>query len=183
MLVKELGGDGIHVESEIGKGTCFSFTLKVEEANSSDIDIPGENLNIFIPSLYVKSLSRKITILIVDDTYFNVLAFKQILKSEGINCEYALSGEDALIKLKEREYACLLMDCEMPIMDGWETTKRIHLMENNKEIAHRPAIIAYTAHNLDIVKQKCIESGMDDVLIKPCERDILISKVLYWIDK
>ena len=101
MLVKELGGDGIHIESEVGKGSCFSFSIKTEEARSSEMDIAQENVKIVIPSIFTKSLLNKIEILIVDDTYFNVLAYTQILKSEGISCCYALSGEEALRKIKE----------------------------------------------------------------------------------
>ena len=183
MLVKELGGDRIHVESEVGKGTCFSFSLKVEEARATGMDIAEEDIQVYIPSIYTKSLLKKIEILIVDDTYFNVLAYTQILKSEGISCCYALSGEEALRKIKENNYACVLMDCEMPIMDGWETTKRIHLMKANQEILYTPAIVACTAHNLENIKQKCIDAGMNDVIIKPCPKESVISIVMSWIEK
>ena len=182
MLVKELGGDGIHIESEVGKGSCFSFSIKTEEARSSEMDIAQENVKIVIPSIFTKSLLNKIEILIVDDIYFNIMAYIQILKTEGINCGYALSGEEALTKIKEKQYACILMDCEMPMMDGWETTKRIKQMKINKEILYSPAIIACSAHNLEIIQQKCTDAGMNDIIIKPCAREFIIAKVKYWIE-
>ena len=95
MLVKELGGDGIKVVSELGKGSCFSFSISLKEIQGSLLEIPEENIKIIIPSIFIKSLLNKIEVLIVDDTYFNVMALMQILKTEGINCSYSLNGEDA----------------------------------------------------------------------------------------
>ena len=74
------------------------------------------------------------------------------------------------------------MDCEMPMMDGWEATKRIKEMRINKEILYNPIIIACTSHNLENVNQKCAESGMDDVIIKPCPREVVIAKIKRWIE-
>ena len=181
MLVKELGGERITVSSSEGKGSCFGFTISVDEISPSDI--AEENIKIFVPSIFIKSLSNKIEILLVDDTYFNILALMQIFKSEGINCSYVLSGEDAIAKIKLNSYACVLMDCEMPNLDGWETTRKLKQMFLSKEISYLPPIIASTAHNSEGIRMKCIQAGMDDILVKPCHRDIITSKVKYWIQR
>ena len=181
MLVKELGGDGIKVESEVNQGTCFSFNLKADEGKEI-LDIADENTQIYIPSIFTKSLTENFKILIVDDTYFNILAYTEIFKSEGIICEYSLNGEDALKKLKEKYFSCVLMDCEMPIIDGWETTKRIKEMKIKKEIWYSPVVIACTANNLESIQQKCLDAGMDDIIIKPCAKELLIAKVKHWIN-
>ena len=180
MLVKELGGDGIKVESEVNQGTCFSFNLKADEGKEI-LDIADENTQIYIPSIFTKSLTQKFEVLIVDDTYFNILAYAQIFKNEGIICGYSLDGEDAIKKLKKRYYSCVLMDCEMPIMDGWETTKKIIDMEIKKEILYSPVVIACTANNVEDIQQKCLDAGMDDIITKPCAKEFLIAKVKHWI--
>lgn len=179
MLIKELGGDRIYVKSIEGKGSCFSFILNVDEDKS--LEIPKENSNVMVPSIHVKTLLTKAQVLIVDDTYFNILFLSHILKAEGILFSYVLSGKDAIEKIKKIEFACVLMDCEMPLMDGWETSKLIRAMSEKKEISKMPSIIACTAHSSDEIRIKCLESGMDDVLIKPSSQELSVSKIKNWI--
>ena len=183
MLVKELGGDGIKVVSELGKGSCFSFSISLKEIQGSLLEIPEENIKIIIPSIFIKSLLNKIEVLIVDDTYFNVMALMQILKTEGINGSYSLNGEDALIKIKKKQFSCVLMDCEMPILDGWETTKQIYQLSLNHEISIVPPIIGCTSHSSELIRIKCLEVGMNDVIVKPCQKEIMIYKIKFWIEK
>ena len=182
MLVKELGGKKINVESVFGKGSCFSFHLKVNEKTGSYLEIPDENPNIDLPSIFIKSLNSSIEILIVDDAYFNVVALMQILKTEGIACAYSLDGEDAIFKIKSKKYACVLMDCEMPILNGWETTKKIFELYSNHEIDLVPPIVGCTAHACETIRLKCLEVGMVDVIVKPCPKKEMIRKVKYWIE-
>ncbi|OMJ91819.1 hypothetical protein SteCoe_5608 [Stentor coeruleus] len=184
MLVKELGGEGIIVNSEVGKGSCFFFVLPIQNtSNSAILDIAEENTKITIPSICTKTILSKNEILIVDDTYFNIIALVSILKTEGILCTYAFNGQDALNKVKEKHFSCILMDCEMPVLDGWETTTKIHELFENKEINFIPPIIACTAHTTEVIKAKCNQSGMDDIIMKPCPTEILLSKLKYWMLK
>ena len=74
------------------------------------------------------------------------------------------------------------MDCEMPVLDGWETTKKLKCMEKEGELARVPFIIGHTSHNYDQIKEKCLEMGMDDVILKPCPRIDLINTVKKWIN-
>ncbi|OMJ70661.1 hypothetical protein SteCoe_31305 [Stentor coeruleus] len=184
MLVKELGGEGVKVESEIDKGSCFSFSIPVTGGSSvGDSDIAEENARVNLPSIYIKSMHIKDEVLVVDDICFNAEALTQMLKSQGIATSYALNGDDAINRLKKKKYSCVLMDCEMPIMDGWETTRKIRELYENKDIEYLPPIIACTAHTSEIIILKCKEAGMDDAIIKPCLIDVLISKIKYWIEK
>ena len=183
MLVKELGGNGITVTSEAGMGSCFSFNIEIKEIPTSLMEIPEENTKISIPSIFTKSLLHKVEILIVDDTYFNVLALMQILKSEGITSCYSVNGEDALLKIKKKNFDCILMDCEMPILNGWETTKKIHKLKAKKKLKKVPPIIGFTAHTSEDIKTKCFDSGMDDLIIKPCPKETMMAKIRYWLEK
>ena len=183
MLVRELGGEKIFVSSQLGTGSCFSFSLSIQENYSYELEIPEENLMIELPSIFTKSMINKVEVLIVDDTYFNVIALMQILKSEGINCSYSLNGEDALVKIKKKQFSCVLMDCEMPILDGWETTKQIKQLCLNHEVSFLPPIIGFTAHSSESIRIKCFEVGMVDVITKPCPRELMTSKIKFWIEK
>ncbi|OMJ86443.1 hypothetical protein SteCoe_12023 [Stentor coeruleus] len=181
MLVKKIGGDGINVKSKINRGSCFSFNFKVEEGIRQSVEIPEEDVHVSLPILWVKAVQQKIEILIVDDTYFNILALMQLLKCEGISCSFALNGQEAIEKIKSNSYSCILMDCEMPILDGWETSKILKELYLKKEIPYLPPIIASTAYTSEQIMAKCLECGMCDVLIKPCEKSIVLNKIGYWI--
>lgn len=183
MLVKELGGDRIIVESEVGKGSCFSFSIPVGEGSGLNVEIPEENIQVLIPSIHTKTIMRKINILIVDDSYFNIMAMTKILKNEGFCCFSAQNGYEAIEKIKQQAFACVLMDCDMPIIDGWETTRLIKFMFEKKEISFLPPIIASTAYNCGSVVKLCIDSGMNDVIIKPCAKEMLLDKIRHWVNQ
>ena len=119
MLIKKLGGfEGLKVASEPGVGSCFSFSIKVCEIQDNLLEIPEENTKISFPLITIKSLCDKIEVLIVDHSYCNVLGLLQTLKNEGINCSFSLNGEDALSEIKKKDFALVLIDCEMPILNG-----------------------------------------------------------------
>ncbi|OMJ94447.1 hypothetical protein SteCoe_2346 [Stentor coeruleus] len=183
MLIKELGGIGIKVESEVGIGSCFSFYIHADcESSNTNSDVAEENIKVSIKSIYPKTILKRNEILIVDDTNFNILALTQILKNEGFLCYSAMNGEDAINFVRTRDFSCVIMDCEMPIMDGWEACKKISKMFEENIIKKIPPIIAYTAHTSDFIMNKCKEAGMKDVIIKPCTSEDLLSKVKCWIE-
>lgn len=181
MLVHKLGGQGIKVESKEGFGSSFSFFIQIEELETDSSDVANEESHITIPTILVKSLQSKNEILIVDDVFFNIMAYIQIFKSEGILCSYALNGEEAIEKIMEKKFSCILMDCEMPILDGWETTIKLNKLKNMGEIISLPHIIGTTAHTDEGNRKKCFDAGMDDVILKPCSKETLINKVKNWI--
>ncbi|OMJ90547.1 hypothetical protein SteCoe_7039 [Stentor coeruleus] len=181
MLATKLGGNGINVTSKQGQGSCFSLIILAEEPEIILNDVADEDAQITLPSMLVKTLCTKFQVLIVDDIYFNIMAYSHILKSEGLICDYALNGEEAIEKILETDYSCIIMDCEMPILDGWETTKRIHKMKSLGTIKVLPPIIGATAHTDEGIREKCLDSGMHDVIIKPCPKEDLIDIIKYWI--
>lgn len=178
MLVYELSGSGIKVDSTLGKGSCFSFSVVVQEAeNSDEEEIPEENANVNLPDVNGKKIEKNKEILIVDDVYFNILAYMQILKSEGYNCSIAQNGLEAIEAVAKKEFACVLMDCEMPMMNGWEATVELKRMESIGKIKKMPPVIGCTAHSSETVKYQCFASGMVDFIVKPSPRELIIEKI------
>jgi len=109
-------------------------------------------------------------VLIVEDNEVNQLVLKGFIKKLGYTSDSALNGEEAVTKVAEHEYDLILMDCQMPIMDGFEATEKIrhYLADKN----HIP-IIAVTANAMEGDKERCLEAGMDDYLKKPVSLNLL----------
>lgn len=179
MLTYELGGEGIKVKSDLGKGSVFSFYIQVSisEVSISAEDIPDEDAKVSLPRIGYKGKKNVKEILIVDDTQFNILAYTQILESEGYKCSFAINGEEAIEMIKRVEFFIILMDCEMPVLDGWETTKLLKKMESKGEIKKLPPILGCTAHSSEVALYRCQEAGMIDLIIKPCPKDVILSRI------
>jgi len=119
-------------------------------------------------------------ILLVEDNRVNQTVAKAMLKKLGIKVDIANNGEEALVRLRsENDYSVVLMDCQMPIMDGYEATRAIRTDETLVSKRGIP-IIALTANALKGDREKCLASGMDDYLSKPLSIDKLQEKLSYW---
>ena len=113
-------------------------------------------------------------ILIVDDDSFNIYSLEMMLNSLKIKYEVAYNGKDAITKiLLNRDISLVFIDCNMPLMDGWEATKILNEMMKRDEIDYIP-IIACTAYCDEKNIQKCFDVGMKNVLIKPITKNELI---------
>ena len=112
-------------------------------------------------------------ILLVEDNNINAKFMQKILKNKELSCDIAKDGKGALEAYEAREYDLIFMDCQMPVMDGYDATRKIREIESNKHIP----IIAMTANAMKGDKEKCIEAGMDDYLSKPVKVED-IAKVL-----
>ncbi|MFA5903111.1 MAG: response regulator [Desulfobacula sp.] len=136
-------------------------------------------------------------ILLAEDNEINQEVVLKLLTEEGITADVAISGKDALEAVKNTSYDAILMDIQMPEMDGYETTRRIREYESGlkaqftdtKEIHSasllipRVPIIAMTAHALRGDREKCLAAGMDDYISKPVEPDLLFIILEKWIDR
>jgi CheY-like chemotaxis protein len=119
------------------------------------------------------------SILVVDDDSFNLMALESILRLAKFTCECCYNGYDAIDKLLERQinkccpdckqYQLILMDCSMPVIDGFDTTRKVRIEIANGKI-DKLAIIGCTAYSNQNIMQQCNEAGMEDVLLKPIER-------------
>ncbi len=118
-------------------------------------------------------------VLVVEDNEINQMVAVGMLESLGYTVECADNGLLALQALEDNIYDVILMDCQMPEMDGYEATGRIR-KHNNPGVVATP-IIALTANAMSGDSEKCIAAGMDDYLAKPFEPDLFEEKILYWM--
>jgi len=163
----ELQGSEIEVKSELGKGSIFSFSMKFK--NSTKQLAPTlENIQ------NIKSL-KGTRILIAEDNQINVLLAKQFMKQWDVDCDVAENGVIAYELIQTNNYDLVLMDLQMPEMDGYETTEKVRRLAGEK-YAKLP-IIALTASAMLDIKDKAFESGMNDYVSKPFNPDDLYRKI------
>jgi CheY-like chemotaxis protein len=118
-------------------------------------------------------------ILLVEDNQLNQMLVLAMLKTMPLSIDVAEDGEQALNRLQQKTYDLILMDCQMPILDGLETTKIIRQNESNKG-THTP-IIAVTANTMIDDCQKCLDAGMDDYISKPFSKHDLAAGIGKWL--
>lgn len=123
----------------------------------------------------VPKMSTALRLLLVEDNLVNQRVAKAQLKRLGHAAEVANNGVEALEKMAKGSFQIVLMDCQMPELDGYETTKRVRRAEAEGLYGHRPPhrIIALTANAMSGDRERCIEVGMDDFLTKPIELELL----------
>lgn len=125
-------------------------------------------------------LAKDKVLLIVEDNLVNQMVVSTMLEKIGYSFEIANHGKEAVDKVKHTNFDLILMDCQMPEMDGYEATKVIRELQKNKEYPHCP-ILALSANAMKGDKEKCLASGMDDHIAKPVQLEILSGKIEFWL--
>ena len=118
-------------------------------------------------------------VLLVEDNKVNQLVAGKMLAGMGLTVDLAENGEKALAALAENRYDLVLMDCQMPVLDGYQATRAFRSQEPPG--AKRLPIIAMTAHAMEGDRQKCLEAGMDDYIAKPVKRELLRKLLGQWL--
>ena len=157
MLAIKMGGD-ISFSSNEGTGSTFILSVPFKMRSSSDLSLTSKC------GLAIDKCCPMV--LIVDDNNFNLAVLESMLKKTNISCDKALNGQIALDKIMQSQqrkccspYALVLMDCNMPVMDGYEATERIVKMISGNEIAPT-TVIGVTAYTSSEHLDNCIKSGM-----------------------
>ena len=164
-LARMLGGD-ISVRSKLGSGSEFFIELPFREAK---IKLPyakegqSESTNIS---------QFKGNVLVVEDDETNREIIRKMLRSLGVKCDVVEDGASAVERILKKRYQVILMDCQMPGMDGFETTERIRLEEEKRGLDH-VRIVAVTARAMKGDREQCLDAQMDDYIAKPISRDSL----------
>jgi len=165
-LVELLGGQ-IHLKSREGQGAEFSFRLTFEISELSN-KVKQK------PATTSEDLSG-LKVLIVEDNKVNLMVLRKFLKKWGVETAWAENGKAGVEKAKGRTFDLILMDLQMPVMDGYEATRQIR-QAGDPQLAAIP-IIAMSASALIEARQQAADAGMDDYLGKPFKPEVLREKI------
>ncbi|CAG9335882.1 unnamed protein product [Blepharisma stoltei] len=194
-ISKELGSQPIEVRSELQKGSSFSFSVDIGEEPASEeplfeefnTPIVSEDLPLFQVKDFSKLIEKEFPkVLIVDDNDFNRIAVGTLLLHYGILFTECCTGKEAIAAVevsdkKKKPYKLIIMDGSMPELNGWDAAKIIHQLYFDGKIEVLPIIIGYTAFSSEEELNLCTTSGMKECLIKPCNPEVLIGKVLHYL--
>lgn len=167
----EMMGGRLSVKSDYGNGAEFTLHLPLRKA-SSDVRIASSSAK----SVNKGQKPNALRILLVEDYKPNILVAQSMLENLGYEVDVAMNGKEALEKIQKNRdsYAAVLMDIQMPQMDGFEATYFIREEEKEKNLIPLP-VIAITAHALRGDREKCLSAGMNDYIAKPFEMSELKS--------
>jgi len=168
-LVELMGGE-IGVTSEPGAGSRFWFTVPLRSVAPPTVSATP-------PSFSVPARGSQGRVLVVEDNLVNRKVAIAMLSRLGYEAVTANDGLEALDALSKASFDVVLMDCQMPRLDGYEAASEIRVRETDR---HTP-IVAMTASAMASDRERCLAAGMDDYLTKPLNRDLLATTVSHWV--
>ncbi len=172
----ELMGGEVGVDTLPGAGSVFWFTARLQIGRAEDESASEAGSENAERQLLDRHHGRRI--LIVDDEPVNLEIARFLLEQSGLRVDTAADGEDALRRVQETDYALILMDMQMPRLDGLVATR---LIRATPGYATTP-ILAMTANAFTEDRRHCLEAGMNDFLTKPFNPDVLFAILLHWLD-
>ena len=188
-FINLMGGD-IGVDSTKNVGSKFYFTMQLEQGDKEKVVSPDTLVSSGLKEKANKEISENKTqltkesrgtfkILLAEDNFINQKVALRIMSEAGYKADAVMNGIQAVKAVEENRYDVILMDVQMPEMDGMTATRKIRdLKSENRNVP----IIAITAHALMGDKEKCLEAGMDDYLSKPIRSQVLIQKIDKWLN-
>ena len=169
-LCSMLGGQ-LTVSSAPGRGTCFTAIFMLDSRIGARLEQP--------PAA-AQPLVLQGRVLLVEDNDVNRMVAEHMLSGTGVQVVTAEQGDEALTLLQSRHFDCVLMDVQMPVLDGLAATRRWRQHEAEAGLPRLP-IIALTANALSGERERCLAAGMDDYLAKPFQRQALLSLVARYL--
>ena len=170
-LVECMGGT-FQLESEVGKGTTARIGFPMDQAISPEAQVAA--------GAEVADNEGVARVLVAEDNEVNQRVAVGFLKMIGCEVEVADNGLEAISRLEQADFDLVLMDCMMPELDGYETTKSIRGGQAGEAYSSIP-IIALTADDSPGARQNCLRAGMDDYMTKPVQIDLLRSALRTWL--
>jgi len=178
-LVEMMEGGSIGVESFPAQGSTFWFTMKLIEG-SGTVELPvaeGGKSGKDEPGVVERLKGARV--LLVDDNDFNLEVAVDFLLSVGVDVSTRNNGKDAIELMRQQRFDCVLMDVQMPVMDGVEAVKIIRRDAAIKDVR----IIALTANAAREDRERYLAAGMDDVIIKPFKYQTLFTTIAKWLPR
>jgi hemerythrin-like metal-binding protein/PAS domain S-box-containing protein len=173
--ITQLMNGEIWVESKLGAGSTFHFTIELEKTQRKKQHhkkpVMSEQLN------QAEKQLNHCTILLVEDNKVNQLVAKKLLAKYKMQVETAINGREALAMIEAQNFDGVLMDCMMPVLDGYEATRLIRKQEKFKTLP----IIALTANAMKQDIEKVLQVGMNDHIAKPVNPEIMLLTMAKWI--
>ncbi len=173
-LVELMGGE-IFVESKVGVGTKIWFDLPLDIIEIKNDKCKG-NKNVVSTGI---AISPGKEVLLVEDNLINQKVVQAFLKKRGIKVTCVNNGKQAVEALKSESYDLVLMDCQMPVMDGYEASK---VIRSDSRLNEMP-ILALTASAIEGDRERCFKAGMNDYLTKPILEQDLLEAISKWLKK
>jgi len=172
-LVEMMGGS-LGVESEEGKGSAFWFIASFQCTDEA-VEAVEQSVT------EKKPLQLNAKILLVEDNQINQMVAMKMLQKIGLKAVLANNGVEALAILSEQSFDLVLMDCQMPEMDGFDATTKIRKLDIKTRHEKPLPVVAMTANVMSGDRERCLEVGMDDYIGKPVQREKLESVLRKWL--
>lgn len=169
-------GDAIKAKEAGFKGFLTKPFKKSDLISTIETAVNNQNTNNELLTKHLikeKKFDSKTKILVVEDIELNCKFITKLLSNMGLVCDIANDGREAIEALKKQNYDLVLMDCQMPIMDGYEATKKIRESQDDKQ--RNIPIIAMTANAMQSDREKCFKAGMTDYISKPIDKEKLFN--------
>jgi CheY-like chemotaxis protein len=173
-LTHLMGGE-IGVDSKAGTGSVFWFTALLKKI--ANVDEPAQAQSLDVVEQQLKNLHSNTLILLVEDDLINQEVAKSLLEHVGLKVDLAEDGEQAVEMASRTAYDLILMDVQMPKMNGLEATRAIRVLPGRATIP----IISLTANAFDEDRQACLDAGMSDHLGKPFMPEEFYAALLKWL--
>jgi two-component system, sensor histidine kinase len=172
-LARAMGGD-VTCRSVPGSGTTFEFTIAFRPTPKTPTPRPSLSEELAAArETSTGPVARPGRVLVVEDNEVNALVVRGMLEQMGVTAELSVDGEQALARMSQVSFDLVLMDCQMPVLDGWEATRLWRTRERRLRQKQRVPIVALTASAAAGERERCLEAGMDDYLSKPFTREAL----------